>query len=123
MTKKQKYEAIIERLRNKGIEFPKVEDNKKSSDEHYLSFMVILGYIRDMSDKGILNCEIVLADKGKDVSSICQEFDWKPSDNDIIGFVTEMIEEVDRKTIAYLIEQYRDNKEEFLKIIKKNIDE
>lgn len=109
MTREQKFQAIIERLKEKGVDF----------DPTHISVMVIIGYLDDLAAKGLIESAFEFSDSGRSVRAICEEFDWKPDDNEIRSFVMEMVEQPDRVAFAYMIQRYRDDRENFLSEFEK----
>ena len=110
MTNEEKFNAIIERIKSKNIDL----------DPTHISAMVIIGYLIDLTKLGVIQTEFVITPLGKSVQSICEEFDWKPSDDDIKSFVMEMASKQDRAPMIFMILKYRDNKEGLLEDIKNN---
>lgn len=110
MTKKQKFNAIVERIKAEGW----------CTDPLYISVMMIVNYLTELQKLGVVECAYETTPIGRNVSAICEEFEWAPSDEDINQFVTEMIEKEYRNLFTHVIKQYRDNKEEFIKSIKDN---
>lgn len=104
MTREEKFTAIIERLKEKGVDF----------DPSHISVMVIIGYMDDLAKKGLVESAFEFSDAGRRVRAICEEFDWKPDDNEIRSFVMEMVEQPERVPFAYMIRRYRDDRENFL---------
>jgi hypothetical protein len=104
MTNEDKFKAIAERA--------KITD--KEIDGNYLSTMVIIGYLNDMADLKLIQTAFTMTSTGRNLRSICEEFEWKPSDKDIAAFVVGMVEEEDREAFAVLLTKYRDDREKFL---------
>jgi 23S rRNA C2498 (ribose-2'-O)-methylase RlmM len=52
---------------------------------------------------------------GQSVFAICDEFDWKPCDEEIYAFVTDMIEKPEQIAFMVLIKKYRDDREGLFK--------
>lgn len=110
MSNEEKFKAIIDRLKMHGwFDTPE-----------FISVFMIIHYMQQLQQKGVIECAFTITDSGKNIISVCEEFDWKPSDNDIYKFVNEMIDESDRLPFIYLIKQYRDNKDSLLKEIDDN---
>jgi hypothetical protein len=105
MTQTEKLQVINERIKEKQLEF----------DAAHISAMVIAGYLDDLHNKGYLCSPFVINPTGYAIKSICEELDWRPSDEDIIAIVTEIIEPHERVAFAAIIKQYRDNREILLK--------
>ena len=103
MTDQEIRTTIIEKLKERNIEF----------DPAHLSAMVIIGYLDDIAKHGIIETAFSVNESGRIVQEICNEFGLKPSNEDILGFINETIEEADRKPFAFMIIKYRDNKEAF----------
>ncbi len=105
MTREQKFQGILERLKEKSINF----------EQEHISAMVIVGYLDDLQTRGMIESAFTITEAGKMVEAICDEFEWKPSDEEIIAFVTGMVEESERPAFAFIIKKYRDDRETFLK--------
>ena len=104
MTREDKLDGILERLKEIQLDF----------DPRYISVIVIVGYLDDLSKKGLIENAFAISSSGKDVRAICEEFDWKPTDEEIHRFVIEMVEEAERIPFVYMIKRYRDDREKFL---------
>jgi hypothetical protein len=107
MTNEEKFKAIVERLKAEGW----------CSEPVFISIMMIVNYLDQLSQHGVVECAYNVTEIGKNVAAVCEEFDWKPTDEDILRFVTEMVDESDRAAFAYLIKRYRDDKNKFIKEI------
>lgn len=81
MTKSEKIEAILERLKKKNTDIA----------ESHISAMVITGYLDDLAKAGIIESAFTMTPIGASVRAICEEFDWKPDDDELKAFVSEMI--------------------------------
>ncbi len=103
MTDQEIRTTIIEKLKERNIEF----------DPAHLSAMVIIGYLDDIAKHGMIETAFSVNESGRIVQEICNEFGLKPSNEDILGFIKETIEEADRKPFAFMIVKYRDNKDKF----------
>ncbi len=101
MTKDEKFKAIIDRIKGKDLDF----------DPSHISAMVIVGYLDDLAEKKLVETAYSMTPTGKLVRAICEEFDWKPSDNDILEFVNGMVEAPDRPAFMFLLKKYRDDRE------------
>jgi hypothetical protein len=104
MTDQEKFAAIIERLKGIGSDF----------DTTHISVMVIVGYLDDLQTIGLIQSAFDITQSGKAVRAICEEFDWKPSDDEIKAFVIDMVPQPDRAAFAYMIRRYRDDREKFI---------
>ena len=104
MTQDEKFTAIVDRLKLKSIEI----------DPTHISAMVIVGYLDDLAKKGLIESAYALLPNGKTVRAICEEFDWKPSDDEIKAFVISMVDPGERVAFAYMVKRYRDDREKFL---------
>jgi len=104
MTNEEKFTAIIERLKMNGQEF----------DSAHISTMVIIGYMNELAELGLIETAFTMTSAGKNVNSVCQEFDWKPSDQEIKDFVMAMVDEQDRHGFIFILQKYRDNKQRFM---------
>ncbi len=108
MTEEEKLDAIY--LRWPG------EDKLK--DPNYLSFTVITNYMNILMEHGIIHGEVFqISEKGKDFASVCNEFDWKPSDDMIASFVSQFIRKKDQIKIGRLLMTLRDDGDRFKKFL------
>lgn len=110
MTTEEKTKAILERIKCEGV---------FDEPEQTVSVMVIIHYLDQLSKLGLVECAFNMTEMGGKVASICEEFDWQPSDEDVLRFVNEMMEEPDRAAFAYMIKRYRDDREGLLEEIRK----
>jgi hypothetical protein len=110
MTRDEKFKAIIERMR--------LED-EKFVPEH-ISMMVITGYLDNLSKAGLLESAYTVTPMGKTIMAICEEFDWKPSDDDIMLFVRDMIDKPEQPAFLFLLRKYRDDREGLLEEFEKS---
>jgi hypothetical protein len=101
MTNKEKFTEIQKRLKAKKIDI----------DEDQLSLMVIIDYLGNLEKDGFIEHGYSVSKVGQDIVAICEEFDWKPDDADIINFVVGMVDKAEQAPVAYMITRYRDNKE------------
>ena len=108
MKKEEKFDAIIERLGKKG------EDLKS---EH-ISLLVIMGYLNDLKQYGLIECEATVTPIGKNVMALCDEFEWIPSDEDIFRFTEEMVDKSRRSEFTSILIRYRDNRFKFIEEIE-----
>lgn len=109
MTKEQKLEAILERMKEKGADI----------DGGHVSAMVIVGYLDDLSKQGLIESAFNMTPMGENIRAICEEFDWKPDDDEIKAFVMEMVEAKERPAFMFMIKKYRDDREGLLEDFKK----
>ena len=91
MTTEEKYKAITEKLKNKNIDF----------DPIHISSMVVIGYLNDLAKLGLIETEYKITEMGENVRAICEEFDWKPSDEEIIR-IENLLNNRPRKRLDYL---------------------
>ena len=101
MTRDEKFTAIVDRLNTKSIEI----------DSETISSLSLAGYTDDLAVAGIIESGFDVTQKGKDVRAICEEFDWKPDDTDIIEFVKEIVGPKEQAAFVYLLKKYRDDRE------------
>lgn len=104
MTQEDKFKGILERLKEKGTDF----------DPKHISAMVIIGYLDDLQKLGLIQSAFTVNPSGYVIRSVCDEFEWQPSDEDIKEFVIGMVEAQERAPFAYMIKRYRDDREKFL---------
>ena len=101
MTKQEKLTAILERLKEKGTDF----------DGGHMSMMVICGYLDDLSKLGLIESAFAVTPMGKNIQAICEEFDWKPDDDEVKAFVMQMVEPAQQAPFMYMIKKWRDDRE------------
>jgi hypothetical protein len=108
MTTQKKIDAILERLKleNTDINTP------------HISMMVIIQYLVQLEKTGVIECGFAMTPLGSAVASVCEEFDWKPTDQDVFRFVNDMVEEKERLAFAFMIKRWRDDREKLLQEIK-----
>ncbi len=104
MTQDEKFAAIVERINNEAIEI----------DSRNISALILAGYIDDLVKIGIIESGFDVTEKGKTVRAICEEFDWKPSDEHVLEFVKEIVGPKEQPAFLYLLKKYRDNREELI---------
>jgi hypothetical protein len=112
MTKPEKIKAILERLKKENTEI----------SEAHISAMVISGYLDDLSKVGIIESAFGMTPLGTSVRAICEEFDWKPDDDELKAFVSEMIDANDRAPFFYMLKKYRDDRQGLLKEFKEMVE-
>lgn len=101
MTNKEKYKAILERIK----------ETEKDFLPEAVSVMMIIGYLDKLQQMKLIESAFDVQEKGKSVMAICEEFDWKPSDKEVLDFVREFIPAPDQLAFAFLIKRYRDDRE------------
>lgn len=110
MTEQEKFKAIKERA-------PLLDDTITAQ---HVSFMLIVGYLNALYKEGMVTQgEYDVTPLGENIIAICEEFDWKPSDNDIETFIAGMIPLEDHSSFRYFLFQYRDNRMELMEKIKR----
>ena len=109
MTSEEKLSAIIGRV-------PVLDDTFTA--EH-ISVMMITHYVSSLAKAGIVEGGYHMSPLGENVVAVCEEFDWKPTDEHLEMFLEEMVVEQTRPAFRHLIREYRDNREEFLAKVKK----
>jgi len=107
MTNDDKFKAIVERLNAQDW----------CNTPLYISIMVIISYLVDLKERGLIDCEYEITELGKKITSVCEEFEWKPSDEHIKQFVNDTIDDSEKLAFECMICKYRDNKEELIKEI------
>lgn len=113
MNREEKLTAILERLKSKGTDI----------DGGHISAMVIVGYLDDLAKQGLIESAWTMMPIGNTVRAICEEFDWKPDDDEIRAFVMEMVEPKEQPPFMYMIRKYRDDREGLLEDFKKAKDD
>lgn len=109
MTTQEKLKAILDRV--------PILDKHYTSE--YISMMVVTSYLNALAKTGLLVSSHIITPLGENVVAVCEEFDWKPSDQDIEMFLNEFVVSEDRPGFRHFIKQYRDNRDEFLEKIRK----
>jgi hypothetical protein len=109
MNKAEKLTAILERLKTKGTDI----------DGAHISSMVIVGYLDDLTKAGIIESAWTMLPIGQNVRAICEEFDWKPDDDEIKAFVMEMVGPREQAPFMLIIKKYRDDREALLEDFEK----
>ena len=108
MTKPEKLTAILERLKSKGTDI----------DGAHISSMVIVGYLDDLAKAGVIESAWNMTPIGTNIRAICEEFDWKPDDDEIKAFVMEMVGPREQAPFMLIIKKYRDDREALLEDFK-----
>lgn len=109
MNKEEKLTAILERLKAAGTDI----------DGAHISLMVIVGYLDDLTKQGLIESAWTMMPTGNSVRAICEEFDWKPDDDEIKAFVMEMIGPQEQAAFMFMIKKYRDDREGLLEDFEK----
>lgn len=110
MTEQEKLKAIKERV-------PLLDETITAQ---HVSFMLIVGYLNALYKEGMVTQgEYGVTPLGENVIAVCEEFDWKPSDNDIETFIAEMTPPEDHEAFRHFLFQYRDNRIELMEKIKR----
>ena len=103
MNTQEKFKAIIERLQApEGA-------SKDDIGPQNLSFMVMMDYMDKLNKLGMVEDTHGITDNGRKFVAVCEEFDWKPTDDEILSFVEEMIPPDQRAAIFYFLTQLRDD--------------
>ena len=109
MTTEEKFKAIQERV-------PLLDE---TYTPQHVSVMIITGYLDTLAREGLLEMPHAVTPLGRSVIAVCEEFDWKPSDEDIEMYVSDLIPTEVQEEFRYFILQFRDNREELMDKIKK----
>jgi hypothetical protein len=85
--------------------------NESLTQEELIVFMV-LGYLNELTEKGLIEGgEYIVTEQGKSVIALCEEFDFKPKDVDILCTMEGLeFEEKSKESIFKLIQAQRDRK-------------
>lgn len=113
MNTQDKFKAILERL--KAPEGASVNDLGPAN----LSFMVIMDYMNTLNKMGLANGTHGITESGRKFIAVCDEFEWKPTDDEILSFVEEMIKPPERAAFFYFLTQCRDNPTGLAEHVKK----
>jgi hypothetical protein len=108
MNKAEKLTAILERLKTRGTDI----------DGAHISSMVIVGYLDDLAKEGVIESAWNMTPLGSNIRAICEEFDWKPDDDEIKAFVMEMVEPKEQAPFMLIIKKYRDDRQGLLEDFK-----
>ena len=109
MNKAEKLTAILERLKTRGTDI----------DGAHISSMVIVGYLDDLAKEGVIESAWNMTPLGSNIRAICEEFDWKPDDDEIKAFVMEMVEPKEQAPFMLIIKKYRDDRSGLLEDFQK----
>ena len=96
-----------------------ISDDKERG---FFSWIVFMGYLDYLISEGIMSQgQYVVSKRGQNLLSVCHEFDWKPSDFEIIAYVNMLVEdsEDNKVKIIDMIMNLRDNPAEFRKMVKR----
>lgn len=109
MTKEEKRKAIIQRI-------PVLDDT--FTDQH-ISFILILAYLEELAKMGIVGGgKIHLSNMGANAVAVCEEFDWKPTNEDIELFLSAQSEPECIEMLRFFITEYRDNRDKVVESVK-----
>lgn len=112
MTRDEKFKAIIGRLGESAIEFQPI----------HLSVLILMGYMEILFENGIIyEGTIEITPAGKQAMVLCQEFDWKPTDADVVTFCKEMVTSEQLESFVLMLRAMRDDRETFLENAKKHV--
>lgn len=106
MTEEQKLQAIQERMQRSDI------------GPEFLSVMTIHNYLNYLAEQGLVFAPCNVTPKGKHFAALCEEFDWKPSDEIIDEFITEYVEPENRESFSNMIYRFRDDRVALLEEIR-----
>lgn len=109
MKKEEKITAILERLKAEHLDI----------DGPHLSAMVITGYLDDLSKLGLIESAFDITPSGSTIRAVCEEFDWKPDDDEIKAFVMEMVEPKEQAPFMFMIKKWRDDRDGLIAEFKK----
>lgn len=90
-------------------------------ERKFFSWIVFVGYLDYLVEHGIITQgQYMISPKGKNLLSVCAEFDWKPSDLEIAAFVNYLFndEEENKIKIIDMLMNLRDNPSEFRNMVK-----
>lgn len=114
MTKEQKFQTIVDRFKLENLPF--------DITPIHLSTMVILDYMDVLFNNGLIyEKPLEITEMGKKALALCQEFDWKPTNTEIVNFCKEMIDKTQVDIFIIELKSLRDDRETFLKNAKKHI--
>lgn len=81
--------------------------------------MVIVGYLDDLAKEGVIESAWNMTPIGNNIRAICEEFDWKPDDDEIKAFVMEMVQPQEQAPFMLLVKKYRDDRNGLLEDFQK----
>ncbi len=104
MTDSEKFNGIVNRIHGNNTWLSPLS----------VSVIVITSYLHALAEKGLIAGGYAISDMGKNIVAVCEEFDWKPTDEHVIAYVQEMILPEDQAICACLIFKFRDAREELM---------
>jgi hypothetical protein len=79
------------------------------------SVLMIINYLDELQKRGVIKYPFQIPPRGRRVTAICEEYDWKPTDDEIAEFVMTFVSDDELlEPMAYFITRMRDEREEFL---------
>jgi len=104
MTKREKLKEITSRLKEINVEI----------DTDMISCLVISKYCADFMKKNIIEGELIVSENGLKVVSLCEEFDWKPTNKEIKEYVDGLVSTEDNEKLIEMLIEYRDDSVGFM---------
>jgi hypothetical protein len=112
MTREDKVKAIVDRLGPQAAGFQSI----------HLSVLILMDYLTKMFKHGIISeGPVETTELGLKAVALCQEFDWKPTDAEIVTFCKDMVEKTQLESFVIMFRQMRDDQENFIENAKKHI--
>jgi len=109
MTREEKFAAIVERV--------PILDGLTDSE---LAVFVIASYMDSLYKEGVISyVPVEITERGKMAVSLCEEFDFNPTDAELDFFITGLTCPADWDLMKSILVQYRDDREAFLTKIRK----
>jgi hypothetical protein len=87
----------------------------------FFSWIVFMGYLDYLIENGIITQgQYMMSSKGKDLLSVCDEFEWKPSDFELAAYVNHLFSESEdnKVKIIDMMMNLRDTPNGFRKMVK-----
>lgn len=112
MTKPEKLKAITDRLGEKAKDFQSI----------HISVLIIMGWMEALFKAGVISeGPTEITETGQEVIALCDEFDWKPSDTEIVTFCKDMVQKEQLESFVLMLREMRDNQKQFLTNARKHI--
>ena len=107
MSNEEKLKAIADRLSQLKVEI----------DSDMITCLVISNYFNEFQKKGLIDGELVMTPNGLTVVSVVNEFDLKPTNEEIKEYVDGLISSDNNEQLIKMLIEYRDNPIEFMEKI------
>jgi hypothetical protein len=112
MTREDKFKIIVDKLGDAAAEFQSI----------HLSVLILMGYMETLFKNGIIHeSPVETTEIGKQALTLCDEYNWNPSDTEIVEFCQNMVDKSQLESFVIMLREMRDNQEKFLENAKKHI--